>query len=188
MDGKIESIIYKVLDERATTMERAALASWISISVENEAEFESFKILWESQGSDEREPDFDVGKKRLMEAIHSLEIRKRKTIRIRTAISIALFLISVVISVWNIFHEVTGASTSMRFENAPITTVEEFLTKNWDVKFSFEDNRLRDCRFNGYLINSHGDEETLKSVLSAMNLGYKIEPSGDFLISGNCGN
>ena len=49
MDAKIESIIYKVLERRATATEQEALAAWISIGPENEAEFESFKILWEGE-------------------------------------------------------------------------------------------------------------------------------------------
>lgn len=190
MESKIESIIYKVLDNSATAIEREAMAAWIRISPENEAEFESYKILWaeEIPETPQARLDFAAGRKKLMGTINLLETRKRRTIRVRTAISIALFLVTIFISVWNLFNEMTGISVARRFDNVPIETVIQFLTENSDVKFSFENNGLKSCRFDGYLISGSDADATVIAALIAMKLTYKIEPSGDFLISGNCGN
>jgi hypothetical protein len=190
MDGKIESIINKVLEGNASSTEREALAAWIRIGPENEAEFESFKILCgeEIPESAETQLDFYSEREKLMGKIHSLELKKRRTVRVRTLISIALFVIAILFSLWNLFDELKGAPLTRRFENASIGTVEQFLTENWTVKFSFENGGLGNCRFDGFVLTGSGDEETLKAVLTAMRLSYKVEPSGFFLISGSCGN
>lgn len=188
MDRSIESIICKVLENEATVSEQQALAAWRALSVENEAEFQSFKILFADDLTDESsEPPLDLegSRKKLMGIIHRLETRRRTTAKLRMIASVVLFLLTVLVSTWNIVSEVSASSQVKHFKDASFSSVAAFLADEYDVTLSLTGN-MDGCRFDGYIVvNGSGDEIT-KTLLNAMKLTYKIESPSHFLISGTC--
>ncbi len=189
MDRNIESLIYKVLGHTATDSERAAVSAWRSLSTQNEDEFESYKILLET----EREPsapsmELERSRTELMTIIYSLEAKRRNIIRFRRVVSILLFALTILVSVWNIINEINPATTAIHFQDSSLSEVADVLSKDWDVMLTTTDPELQKCRLSGHIIYGSDGEEVARTLLNALNLTYSIESPGHFLISGTCGD
>lgn len=189
MDRNIESIIYKVLENDATVSEQQALAAWRAMSADNEAEFQSFKILFGDDLSVELTgPSLDLegSREKLMGKIHQLEAQRRTTAKMKMIASAVLFLLTLLASVWNVVNEATTSSHVRHFKDAPFSSVATFLIDEYDVTLSVTGN-MDDCKFDGHIVvNGDGDEIT-RTLLNAMKLSYKIQSPGHFLISATCG-
>ncbi len=187
MDRNIESIINKVLANDATVSEQQALAAWRTLSAENEAEFQSFKILFADDLTDDSGPplDFEGSREKVMGIIHQLEARRRATAKLRMIASVLLFLLTILVSTWNIVREVSASPQVKQFKDASFSSIAAFLADEYDVTLSLT-GKLDNCKFDGYIvIHSDGDEVT-KTLLNAMKLTYIIESPSHFLISGMC--
>ncbi len=188
MDRDIESLIYKVLEDKATDSEAAVLASWRRMSPENEGEFQSFRILSVSAQADDAHSDLERGRNKLMMVIQSLEKKRRNTIRLRKIVSVVLFVLTLIVSVWNVVSEVNANSAAMYFRNSSLSQVATFLAKNSDVTLSGERTEMENCRFDGYIVIRGDGVEAARMVLNALKLTYTIDSQRNFLISGKCGD
>ncbi|MCF0062814.1 FecR domain-containing protein [Dyadobacter chenwenxiniae] len=79
--------------------------------------------------------------------------------------------------------------SDLHFEDVSFGDAIAQLRQHFDVKISFSNTKLKDCRFTGTSINGEELEKILKVMCAFNNATYRVEPDGSIIIDGpGCNN
>jgi ferric-dicitrate binding protein FerR (iron transport regulator) len=89
----------------------------------------------------------------------------------------------------NAAQVIAWQQTDLHFEDVSFGEAIAQLRRHFDVKISFSNAKLTDCRFTGTSIHGEELEKVLKVMCAFNNATYRVEPDGSVVIDGRgCNN
>jgi len=70
------------------------------------------------------------------------------------------------------------------FDDVTMLNAAALLEKQFDVKISFNNEKIKNCRFTGTFLYGEKLEQVLKVICSFNNAVYEIKPGGEIVLSG----